>query len=308
MSTPYPPPDPDRPDDAAGDQPPNNPWDNQPGAGQTPPPPPPGYGTQPPPPSYGTPPAGGQGGYGAFPPPPPPPSGAYGAAPVAPPNDLGTALSIAWSRLWKNFGVLLGAFLIWGIGLSIVIGALYAIVLAPSIATSTSDSEAMAALGSGISVGGTIVVGVVSALAGFFAQIGIINGALSIVDNGRARLGDFFTFRNIGSAIVVALLLGIASGLVGWTWIGAYVVFFFGMFALYFAIDRNMGFMDAIKASVDVAMKNAVPVILLLLVTQLAAPLVGLLACFIGLLVTMPWAMLSIAVFYRRVTGGTVAA
>lgn len=307
MSTPFPPPpDPERPEDSPSDQPPANPWGESPAGSERSQPP--VEDAPPPPPAYGTPPAAGSGGYSGFPPPPPPPTGQYAATPAAPASDIGTAMSIAWSRLWKNVGVILGAFLIWGVGVGLVIGLAYWLLVVPSVVVAGSDSDVLAAAGAGVSVGVTIVFGIIAALAGYLAQIGIINGALSIVDNSRARLGDFFTFRNVGPALVVGVLLALAYGLLSFTWVGPLAVAFFAMFALYFAIDRGLGVADSFKASTDIALKNVVPVILLVLIVQLAAPIVGAFLCVIGLLVTLPWAMLTTAVFYRRVTGGTVAA
>lgn len=292
-------PDDQRPDDPYG-APSGQP---QPGAYGTPPPPASAY---PPAPGGQFPPAG-SGGYApqdGFP--PPPPVSGYGAVPpVTDPADVGSALGWAWKKFTQNAGALILSHLLWGIGVGIVIGILYAVAIVPSIATSNSSDGAIAIAG-GLTIGASILVGIVSMVAAVFAQIGLINGYLTIADGRKASIGDFFKFRNIGQAVLVALIVAVAGGLLSFTWIGTYVVMFFTLYALYFVIDRNAGFTEALRNSAQLAIKFVVPTILLVLITGILGGL-GAIACFVGLLVTIPWTQLTLTCMFRRLTGGYVA-
>jgi len=76
----------------------------------------------------------------------------------------------------------------------------------------------------------------------------------------------------------VGLILCILPGL---------AVMFFTMFWGYFVVDKNMGPMDAIKASVDLVKNNVGAVIIFLLLSWVVT-FVGFIALCVGLLVALP--------------------
>ncbi|TGO04371.1 hypothetical protein [Serinibacter arcticus] len=309
-STPGSPPPPAAPAWGAPPPPPSSPpasqqpGPQQPGRYDAPQQPPSAYpspqqGGFPPPPSSGFPPPPQQG--AGF---PPPPQG-YGqpGGYQAPSSDIGVAFGWGWQKFKSNAGPLILSILLWGIGIALIAGIGFALAGAVAGTSSTAQTEAGFAAATSFGIGGIILVSILTFLAAFVAQVALTNGYLAVADRGHASLGDFFKFRHIGQGILLALLLGLASGLLSWTGIGSLAVAFFGAFAIFFVVDKGIGAIDAIKASVRLALDNAGVTIVAILVSY-----AGALVCGVGALVTAPLASLVLAYVYRRVTGGRVAA
>lgn len=250
----------------------------------------------PPPPASGFPPAPapGYGGYGA--------PGGYQT-----PADATSGFSWGWQKFTQNWGSIVLAQLLWGILIGIVVGIFYGIIIATMLAGADSSGNVSGGFAAAGLVGGAIMVFAI-VLASLFSQIGLLNGYLAIADGRTPVLKDFFTFRNVGAAIIASLLVALAS-LAGafLLYIGALVVGWFALFVMPFVIDRNLSAMDAIKASIQVTMKNPGQTILLYLLVQIAAA-VGAAICGVGALVTVPLGALATIYLYRRLTGGQVAA
>lgn len=258
-----------------------------------------------------------QGGFppppsGGFPPPPsqhdagfPPPPAGYGpgAGYQPPSSDIGAAFSWGWEKFKGNAGPLILSVLLWGIGIAVIAVIGFALAGAVAGTSSATQTDAGFAAATSFGIGGIIVVSILTFLAAFAAQVALTNGYLTVADRGSASLGDFFKFRNVGQGIVLALLLALASGLLSWTGIGSLAIAFFGAFAIFFVVDKGLGAIDAIKASVRLALDNAGVTIVAILVSY-----AGALVCGVGALVTAPLASLVLAYVYRRVTGGRVAA
>lgn len=290
------------------------------------PPPPPGVPQQPgpqQPPRYDAPqqppsayPSPQQGGFppppqqGGFPPPPqpggfPPPPAGYGqpGGYQSPSADIGTVFGWAWNKFKANAGPLILSLLIWGIGIGIIAGIGFAIAGAVAGTATTARTDAGITAASSFGLGGIIIVAILTLLASFVSQIALANGWLKVADTGHASLGDFFKLRNVGQGILLAVLLGLASGLLSFTGIGSLAVAFFGAYAVFFVVDKGLGAIDAIKASVRLALDNAGLTIVAVLVSA-----AGSIACGVGLLVTVPLASIALVHVYRRATGGRVAA
>jgi len=261
----------------------------QPAFGTTPPADPYGAGAQQP---YGAPqqPYGGQQPYGT-------PQG-Y-AAPVTP-FDLGPALSYGWERFKSNAGVFIGGFLAWTVGAGIVVMILASIILGGTGAAARSGVGSSGLLAAGFGFGFFVVLAL-SMVITFLAGAGMTNAALVVTRTGRATFADFFKIPNVAQVALTALLVGLASGLVSFTGIGPIVVAFFAFFALHFALDKGLGAIDAIKASIDVAMKNVGPLAIFVIVVSIVGSLGGIV--FVGVIVTVPIALLAGAFAYRRVVG-----
>lgn len=71
------------------------------------------------------------------------------------------------------------------------------------------------------------------------------------------------------------------------TVIGPIVLSFFLAYATYFVVDRDLGAIDAIKASAQLAMRNVGQTIIMVLLGGLIAA-AGSLLCGVGMLVTAP--------------------
>jgi uncharacterized membrane protein len=134
----------------------------------------------------------------------------------------------------------------------------------------------------------------------------LLSGCLDIADGKPVTIGSFFKPRNLGGAILAALLVAIG------TWIGLIlciipgIVFgFLAMFAIPFVVDRSLSPVGSIKASIATVRSNVGGALLSWLV-QIAAILVGEFLCLVGLLVGFPVALLVLTYTYRKLSGGQV--
>jgi uncharacterized membrane protein len=141
-----------------------------------------------------------------------------------------------------------------------------------------------------------------------FMQAGVIRGALMLANGQRLEVGHMFNFSNFGTILVAAILVGIASFLgIFLCFVGSIVVAIFTPFYLFFIIDKNQGAWESIMSSINLVASNFGKVILLLLAC-IAAYIVGVILCGIGLLVTAPVALLALTYGYRKLQGDPIAA
>ncbi len=305
--------------------------------GGYPPPPPGGF---PPPPQGGYPPPA-QGGYapppppgGAYPPPPPPqggfappPPGAYppagyppagypyGAPGGAAPFSVGDALSWAWNKFTKNPAPLIVSTLVY----VLIAGVISSVVQFSALNltktsisnystnnTSFSYSYNVTSLGPAsiaILVLGYLVLLVVAATISSAQYVGL----LGIADGQPTTIGSFFKPRYIGPMILLTLIVGVLVGIGSvFCVIPGLIVALFAIFAHAILVDRNLSPIDSIKASIDIVKANVGQVILVWLVAGLIGA-AGVLACGVGVLVSVPVASLMVVYTYRRLSGGQVA-
>ena len=269
---------------APGQQPPSQPsgWEKA-GSGQ------PGYGSQDQYSTGGYPPPG-----SAYPPPSAPPisAGQYGA-PESPATD---GFRYGWQRFTQNIGVFLLAALAYIVAFSVIGGIFFAVLVGSSL---TADGDGIGAAGLAGLGFGAVVFTLLMFLLVFVAQAGIIRGALAITQGRRPTLADFFAFDRIGTIILTSLLVSIVSTLVSFTFVGSIIVGFFAQFTLFFIIDKGLGVIDSIKASVRLVLDNLSTAILLYVLVYLAM-LAGTIVLFVGLLVAVPVSMLASAYVYRK--------
>lgn len=219
------------------------------------------------------------------------------------PIDVGAAFSYAWDKFTKNVGpILLGA-LAWAAGILVLMIVFYTILIGGAAAASSVDPNGgLLAVG----FGSIVMFGAVTFLVLLFFQAAATHVGLVLTAGRPLTVKDFFTVPNMGQALLTVLIVGVVGGAVSFTGVGTLVVSFFAIFALHFVIDRGLGAIDAIKASIDVAMKNAGQVALLMLLVAVANG-VGAAICGIGLVVSMPVTMIATAYCYRRVVGQQLA-
>jgi uncharacterized membrane protein len=306
---PPPPSDDDRPAQPPAGSPPSPP--SAPTGGYPPPPPPPpGYGQPPPPAGYGQPPPPQPAaGYPPPPPPPPPAAGygqpAYGAPAYGEPYGsaggqpgFGDALSYGWAKFQQNVASILAALLIYIVGAVVVGGILFAVLVLPF-----RDD------GSGLV--GALLVGalqtVVFGLVGYVIQAGLIRGVLAITRGEKPAVGDFLTPQNLGQILLAAVIISVASGIgTLLCYLPGLIVSFLTQFALYFIIDKNLGAVDGIKASIDFTMKNLGTLLIFSIVAVLII-IVATLLCVLPLLIAFPVVLIAQAYLYRRLQGEPVA-
>lgn len=320
---------------------PNEPWAGNENPGGYPPPPnygspppPPAYGTPPPPPNYGAPPPGYGApppGYGAPPPPPgyggyPPPPPSYGAPPPPPgygqpagyggsqygqqygePFSIGEAFNWAWNKFSKNAAALIVSILVYAVVIGIIGAAFYGVVFNGALNADNSGSD-----GSGSGLGGgffglAAVFELLLLVAGFYTQAAFISGCLDIADGRPVTVGSFFKPRNFGPALLAALLVMVLT-FIGYLLfiVPGLIVAFLTWFTLPFAIDRSLRPVAALKASFD-TIKNHLGDSLLTFIVQAVVAVAGIFACYVGILVTGPLALLIQTYAYRKLSGGQVA-
>lgn len=238
-------------------------------------------------------------------PPPPPPSGPppgdapYGSSqPASPRWDLGQCVSYAWSKFQANAGQLILA----GLALALVIVVVE--VIAFFVTNAMTDFRT-----------GFLVQMLLNAVAGFVvffvAQVvaaGLIRGALGITEGRDFELAEVFRTDKIVPVVITSLIIS-ALAFVGFLlcYLPGIVVTFATSYALYFVVDQGLEPVEAIKASVNLVKDNLADTLIWYIVGGLIAA-AGALVCIVGLLVTLPLALIGTAFTYKRLTGQPVAA
>ena len=268
------------------------------------------------------------GDYGTPPPPPPPPP-SYGAPPppappISQPNfgaadrpfSVGDAFNWGWAKFQQNASTIVIATLIYIVVLA-VIEVLAYVVLGGLLLSSAGKIEVNQTTGAITTSGGTglIMVLIFAALASFVlwviiavVQAGIIRGTLDIADGKRVEIADFFKFEKISQVLIAGVIVAIAEAVGTFLcYVPALIVAFFTPFYLFFILDKNLAPWDAIMASVKLVSTN-IGSMFVLIIGVIVAYIVGAVLCVIGLIVTMPVALLALTFAYRKFQNEPVAA
>ncbi|MUM20052.1 hypothetical protein FZI91_20150 [Mycobacterium sp. CBMA271] len=298
--------------------------------------PPPGYQPGPPPgaPQYPPPYPGGQ-----FPPPPPagyPPAGyGYPPAPSWPPQgpfSVGESWSWAWAHVTKRFGTIVPPYIVWFV-ISLIPQVVISLTATSRVAT-RNMGDAFTAAYTATSPVVTLLGSLVTLALAIVASNCLVGANLDVADGKPVSFGSFFQPRNFGQyagavlltavpgiviqllsfgaalagSISLILLLSLASFLV------TLAVVVFLQFTGYFAMERGLSGMAAVKASIDLAKNNLGSVILVDLIAIaviIVAVIASAITCFLGTIIFMPMGMATCALIhvytYRRLTGGVIA-
>jgi uncharacterized membrane protein len=176
---------------------------------------------------------------------------------------------------------------------------------------------------SGTEITGATVAVLMIGWVVFFLLAGAISsayysGLLEIAEGRAVTVGSFFRPRNIVSVLLASLLIGVVSSVVTFPlqqvpYVGTFLAFIvgaavsiFAMFTTVAIVDRGLSPIEGIKTSLGIARAHFGESLVLWLVTE-ALFIVGAMLCLVGLLVTMPVALLLIVYGYRKLSGGTVA-
>jgi uncharacterized membrane protein len=247
----------------------------------------------PPPPEYTT-------------PPPPPPAG-------GPAWNLGDALSYGWKKFQENLSqILLAAvvlFVVYIVAAAIAFG-FQAVMTTDATCTFSAVDGTTCDEGSGwlwrmivsaISIGFLYVVMMI-------VGAGIIRGALGITEGRPFQTSEIFKTDQLGAVVVASLLVGVATT-IGYAlcYLPGVAIAFLTSYTLFFVIDQGLSPIDAIRASFDLTTKNLANTIVWYIVGGLVA-VAGVIACGVGLLVTVPLVIIGTAYTYKVLTGQTVTA
>jgi uncharacterized membrane protein len=243
-------------------------------------------------PPYGFPP---QGGYqeGGFPPPPQQPRIRF------------EAIGEAWQLFQKDAGTWVVSALIYFVIVAVVGGVIgVALGLTGEIASRSTgvgdiSSLAMPAL-SLAHILSRIVIFVIST----FLLSGMYRMAIKSLRNQPISVGDMFNVGDVlPSCLLAAIIVGILTGIgfilciIPGIIIGALLMFTYPLI-----VDRRLGAIDAISQSVN-TLKNEILMATLFYLVVGIIVVVGVAACCVGVLVTFPLFILSIAVVYRDFFG-----
>ena len=286
-------------------EPPQNPYGQQP-PGQQPPGQPdygqPDYGQAP-----GSPydqPAGGA--YGG-----PPTGDPYGQPGSSAPYSVGDAFGYGFRKFQANLGpIIIAALVLFGavvlvqlLSLPFTGGGDTTFEIDPDTGMIEQDSGSMI-----VGLFASLVFGAISMVVQLVIQSGIVKGALDITRGKPLSLGSMFSGFDFVQVVIAALVVAVAT-MIGFVLciLPGIAVLFLTSFSLYFIIDKGMGAIEAIQASVSFVMGNLGTLIVFFL-ASLAAYVVGALLCGIGLLVAIPVVVIAQAYTFRSLHNEPVAA
>lgn len=256
------------------------------------------------------------------PPPPPPPGEGYGAPPPGPPGgqpggppawSVGEALAYGWAKFQANVTQILLSALVLIVALGVVGGIGFGL---SSLLTSEAECGINAA-GDFVCTDGTgfvaslVVSALVSALMLLVALVigaGLVRASLAVTEGRPFLFSDVIRTDKLGPVVVAALIVSVL------TFIGTLLCYLPGLvvgfatsYTMYFIIDRDLGAVEAITASVRLVLDNLANALVWYVVGGLVAA-AGFLLCGVGALVSVPVVLLGTAFTYKRFTGQEVAA
>ena len=224
------------------------------------------------------------------------PAQQYGAAPAG--LDAGAAFSYAWKKFTDHWQSLVAIVVVVAlVNIAAILVAFLALIPALS-----GDSTS-------VIIGWSLYVVAIAAAAavGFVVQAGVYRAGLAVTSGTAPRLGMLVETTNLGTYIGTALLVGLgaAVGMLLCVLPGLAVVVFCS-YAPLIALDKGLGPVEAIRRSVELVRDNLGQVLLILLLSY-AVYYVGSLACYVGLVVSIPVALLMVTYSYRVLEGEAVA-
>jgi uncharacterized membrane protein len=199
------------------------------------------------------------------------------------------AVSQAWDLFKTAPAELVGMFLI--IDLLGLPTTIYQNAVAPGL-----DPEA--ALSVGLAVQGfQTILGLLQTVLG----AGTIVYWLKLIRRQDARFSDLFAgFRHFLPIVVTTLLTGLGIALGTLLLVVPGVILMLGwLFVVHVIVDKNLGYIDAIKASWRLTHGHKLSIFVLTIVLT-GVVLLGVLACCVGVLVAAPVAAGAVAVVYDR--------
>lgn len=230
----------------------------------------------------------------AQPPPGQPQGPGFAQASGAPqPWEPGEVVSAAWNKFGPNWATLVFSFFLAGL-IGGIPRALPAVLVASGSMDIHSDEYQ--------------ITNGICALVGFIVQMlfqpGLIKIWLGAARGGAPQFGDLFSSMGRFPAMLATMflmILGIYLGMILLIVPGVILALGLGL-AQYFVVDKNMGPIDAMKASWAATDGHKAKLFLLGLIS-VGILLLGCVACYIGMFVALPLVSLAYAIVYLRLTG-----
>jgi len=209
--------------------------------------------------------------------------------------DTGQALSYAWARFTDNIGAFM--LLVVAVFVATVVASLIAfLVIVPGLAT---ESALLTVVGLG--VGMAVVIGVT-----FMVQAGVYRAGLGVTRGERPSASMLTDTTNLGPYLLTILVVALGA-LVGFALcvLPGIIWLFFTAYAPLLALDKGQGPGESIKNSIDMIKENLGEVFVVLLVAYVIYYIGGA-VCALGLLVSIPVALVMITYSYRVLQGEQV--
>lgn len=226
--------------------------------------------------------------------PPSNPGGNYpGAVPPRAPEISFDAISQAWTVLQPQLATYAGVTLIVLLAAAVFQGLQVAFTPqgSPGGPGAPGQSFSMAPL----------VIGLIGNLVNSFLSAGFFRMAINHLRTGSPDVGDVFSVADVFIHIIIASILMTIAMFLGFCLCIIPGLLLAGLFLFVnpLIVDRRMGAIDAIGTSFNTLKPHMWMALVFTIVVGLVAS-VGALACLIGLVVTVPLAVLSIAITYRN--------
>ena len=185
----------------------------------------------------------------------------------------------------------------------------------PAMAVQSAQTSKWISAGWSLLTGDFMVIILASLLGSIVASctFGILAGAFTVGMNilltrkllfNRVDLGDLFKgLRHTIDALVATVLIGIFVSLGTLLCIiPGFIVGAMYMFTFHFIFDKKLGCWDAMQASHNIVKQDYVGYTIFF-VCVLLLNVLGFLACFVGLLVTIPWGHATLTAAYQDAVG-----
>ena len=217
--------------------------------------------------------------------------------------DLGNCITRSWELVKQHLGPMVGITLLVMVVI-FVINQLVGLLSRPAITELIMEHR--------VSIGGIAMIFLASLITTpvyIVLTAGLLKYYLKLIRGERAGIADAFS--GFGPAIGQLVLLGLASGflsLIGYCLCilpGIYLTVSW-MFAVPLVIDRGMGFWEAMEFSRRVVAKHWFLMFALQLVCGLLAAC-GVIACCIGILVSVPFGTATLMYAYEDIYGRQTA-
>lgn len=253
-----------------------------------------------------------QPGYGA----PAAQPGGFGQPAGAPRQSfaVGDAFNWGFKKFQENLGPILIAALIIFVAIAVIEGIFWVLLSGALLSTTTTHTTDFGYTYTTTSGGGFFMTLVFSGIMMlivyiglFLIQMAIIRATLMITNGEQVSLNRMFSTDQIGPYLVASILVAIGVGIGSMLcYIPGLIVWFFTFFFGWFVIDKKMGAMDAIKASISLVNQN-MGTMVGFFIGSLIATFIGALLCGIGLIVAFPVVVLATGYVYKRSQGEAVA-
>jgi uncharacterized membrane protein len=204
--------------------------------------------------------------------------------------DVGSALSYGWKKFQENVGPFIILVLV-VFAVIIFLSLIGNIVLIPAL-----NGDGTSAV---LSLIAFSVVFVLQFVVGFIVQAGVYRAGLGVTKGETPSVSMLTDTTNLGPFIITVILVGLGA-FVGYILciIPGLIWLIFTAYAPIIALDKGVGPTDAIKQSIDWVKNNFGQVFLILLVSYIVY-IAGAILCGVGLLVSIPVALVAIIYSYR---------